>query len=104
MNLDFDRLRKIYLGSGDQGLYEEKQRLLEEFIQSLPEDKRQQVIEYEKKLQEQFVGLTPEQRLAKISKLIQELLFDLTNALIDIHSIVNDSQEANKVINKAKQK
>jgi hypothetical protein len=103
VNLDFDRLRKIYLESGDQGLYQEKQRLLEEFIQTLPEDKRQQVIGYEKKLQEEFVGLTPEQRLFKLSVMIQDMLFDLTNAMIDIHSIVNDSQEANKVINKAKQ-
>jgi hypothetical protein len=102
VNLDFDRLRKIHIESGDLGLYNEKLRILNEFIEGLPEDKKQKAIEYDIQLQKELVDLTPEQRLVKLSGMIQELLFDLTNAMIDVNTCVNGPIEANTLINKVK--
>ena len=102
MNLDFDRLHKIYIESGDVGLYHEKLRMLNEFIDGLPEDKKQKAIEYDIQIQKELIGLTPEQRLIKLSGMVQELLFDLTNAIIDIDACINGPIEANKLIDKVK--
>jgi hypothetical protein len=102
VNLDFDRLHKIYIESGDAGLYNEKLRMLNEFIDGLPEDKKQKAIEYDIQIQKELVDLTPEQRLIKLSGMIQELLFDLTNAMIDVNTCVNGPIEADKLINKVK--
>ncbi len=104
MNLDFDRLLKIYSEGGDAALSKEKESLLQEFIDSLPEDKKLAAIEYDKKICSELVGLTTEQRLLKISKMIQETLFDLTNAMIDINTCVNGPIEADNLINKIKHK
>jgi hypothetical protein len=102
MDLNFDRLRKIYLEQGEEGLHNEKLAILSEFVDGLPNDKKQKVIDYQSHIQRELVGLEPEQRLIKLSGMIQESLFDLTNALIDVNTCINGSIEADTLIDKVK--
>lgn len=102
MDLNFDRLRKIYTEGGDAAIYKEKELLLQEFIDSLPEDKKLAAIDYDKKICGELLGLTPEQRLFKISKMIQGTLFDLTDAWLDLANKVQGTEEADKFIGRHK--
>lgn len=107
MDLNFDRLRKIYLEQGDKGLYEEKLRMLEAYLNSLPEDKMERANELNKKIEAELHGLTPEQRIKKISQLMQESLLDLTDAMADLGYVViqgTSIDQAKKAIDNAKQK
>lgn len=84
MNLDFDRLRKIYLEEGDEGLLREKQRLLNEYLNTLPIEQQTKVQLFSRQVEYELRGLSNEERLKKLSSMLTENLFDLTDSMCDL--------------------
>lgn len=84
MNLDFDRLRKIYLEEGDEGLLREKQRLLNEYLSTLPIEQQKKVQLFSRQVEYELRGLSNEERLKKLSSMLTENLFDLTDNMCDL--------------------
>lgn len=84
MDLDFDRLHKIYLAEGDEGLLREKNRLLSEYINTFSIEKQKQILTFDKQIQHELRGLSNEERLKKLSSMLTENLFDLTDSMCDL--------------------
>lgn len=92
MNLNFDRLHKIYTEQGEEGLKLEKQRLLDEYLQTVPIEKRERLKRFDKQIQYELIGLTPEQRIKKLSELMIENLFDLQDSMADLTYILKKDE------------
>lgn len=94
MNLDFDRLRKIYLEEGNVGLLKEKQRLLNEYLNTLPIEQQKKVELFSRQVEYELRGLDSEERIKKLSSMMTETLFDLTDNLCDLMFLLqNDNKK-----------
>ena len=89
MNLDFDRLHKIYTEQGEEGLLIEKQKLLDEYLQTVPLEKRDQLKRFDKQIQYELNGLTPEQRIKTLGNMMIDNLFDLQDSMADLTYTLN---------------
>lgn len=96
MNLDFDRLRKIYLEEGDEGLLREKQRLLNEYLSTLPIEQQKKVQLFSKQVEYELRGLSNEERLKKLSSMLTENLFDLTDSMCDLAFLLLQNDDKKK--------
>jgi len=90
-DLNFERLRKIYIEKGEIGLEEEKQRILENYISQLPAEKQQKAREFNDKIQRNYAGLDTMERLSKFAYMMSDSLFSLSDALIDLKYAVDES-------------
>lgn len=96
MDLNFDRLHKIYLEHGNEGLELEKQRLLNEYLETVPQEKRQALKTFDKQIQGELIGLTNEQKIKKIGSMMVENLFDLCDNMADLSFILNSNENDSK--------
>lgn len=90
-DLNFDRLRKIYIEKGEIGLEAEKERILENYISRLPAEKQEKARVYNEKIQRNCVGLDAMERLSKLAYLMSDSLFSLSDALVDLKYAVDES-------------
>ena len=94
MDLNFDRLRKIYLEQGEDGLLKEKERLLMEYLSTLPVEKQNQAKLFIRQVEYELRGLNTEERLKKLSSMLIENLFDLTDGMSDLlYLLQNDNKK-----------
>lgn len=94
MDLNFDRLRKIYLEQGEDGLLKEKERLLMEYLSTLPVEKQNQAKLFIRQVEYELRGLNTEERLKKLSSMLIENLFDLTDGMSDlVYLLQNDNKK-----------
>jgi hypothetical protein len=94
MDLNFDRLRKIYLEQGEEGLLKEKERLLMEYLSTLPVEKQNQAKLFIRQVEYELRGLNTEERLKKLSSMLIENLFDLTDGMSDlVYLLQNDNKK-----------
>lgn len=94
MDLNFDRLRKIYLEQGEDGLLKEKERLLMEYLSTLPVEKQNQAKLFIRQVEYELRGLKTEERLKKLSSMLIENLFDLTDGMCDlVYLLQNDNKK-----------
>jgi vacuolar-type H+-ATPase subunit E/Vma4 len=94
MDLNFDRLRKIYLEQGEDGLLKEKERLLMEYLSTLPVEKQNQAKLFIRQVEYELRGLNTEERLKKLSSMLIENLFDLTDGMCDlVYLLQNDNKK-----------
>jgi hypothetical protein len=94
MDLNFDRLRKIYLEQGEAGLLKEKERLLMEYLSTLPVEKQNQAKLFIRQVEYELRGLNTEERLKKLSSMLIENLFDLTDGMSDlVYLLQNDNKK-----------
>lgn len=90
-DLNFERLRKIYIEKGEIGLEAEKERILQNYISQLPVEKQQKAKEFDEKIQRNFIGLDAMERLSKLAYMMSDSLFSLSDALIDLKYAVDES-------------
>jgi hypothetical protein len=94
MDLNFDRLRKIYLEQGEEGLLKEKERLLMEYLNTIPVEKQNQAKLFIRQVEYELRGLNTEERLKKLSSMLIENLFDLTDGMSDlVYLLQNDNKK-----------
>jgi hypothetical protein len=94
MDLNFDRLRKIYLEQGEEGLLKEKERLLMEYLNTIPVEKQNQAKLFIRQVEYELRGLNTEERLKKLSSMLIENLFDLTDSMCDLaYLLQNDNKK-----------
>jgi len=94
MDLNFDRLRKIYLEQGEEGLLKEKERLLLEYLNTIPVEKQNQAKLFIRQVEYELRGLNTEERLKKLSSMLIENLFDLTDGMSDlVYLLQNDNKK-----------
>jgi hypothetical protein len=94
MDLNFDRLRKIYLDQGEEGLLKEKERLLMEYLNTIPVEKQNQAKLFIRQVEYELRGLNTEERLKKLSSMLIENLFDLTDGMSDlVYLLQNDNKK-----------
>jgi hypothetical protein len=89
--LNFERLRKIYIEKGEIGLEEEKERILQNYISQLPQEKQEKAKEFNEKIRRNFVGLDAMERLSKLAYLMADSMFSLSDALVDLKYAVDES-------------
>lgn len=77
MNIDFDQL--LQLAQQDKnGLEEQKRRLIDEYINSLPKESRESILNFQKEIDTELDGLDGDERMTKIFSMMMTSVSELT--------------------------
>lgn len=87
MNNDFDKLSELYK-EDKNGFFEEKNRIIEEFISSLPEEKQQRMREYQKDIDAKLDKQPENNRITTINTMMNEQLSLMTSMIGTLKGIL----------------